>query len=154
MAGENEFLLHSLLMGVFIPFVYDLLRIFRRVIPHRPFLVSLEDLVFWIYCGSEVFLLMYHESNGTLRWFAVIGALAGMGLYGKLCSGFFVKYASWLLGRLLDLLLGPFRFLLKKLAGIVGKMETKARRRAGRWKRSIKMQLTYFLKKLKINFKT
>ena len=78
MAGENEFLLHALLMGIFITFIYDLLRIFRRVIPHNGFFVSMEDLAFWIYCGGEVFLMMYHEGNGSLRWFAVLGALSGM----------------------------------------------------------------------------
>ena len=84
MAGENQFLLHSLMMGAFILFVYDILRVIRRVIPHGWFWVAVEDLVFWFYCGAEVFLLMYHESNGTLRWFAVTGALVGMFLYKKL----------------------------------------------------------------------
>ena len=55
MASENEFLLYSLLTGIFITFVYDLLRIFRRVIPHKLIFVSLEDLAFWIYCAAEVF---------------------------------------------------------------------------------------------------
>ena len=85
MVSENEFLLHSLIMGVFLLFVYDILRIIRRVIPHDGFWVSVEDLVFWLYCGGEVFLLMYRESNGTLRWFAVIGAMTGMFLYRN-CS--------------------------------------------------------------------
>ena len=49
MASENEFLLHAFLMGIYITFVYDILRIFRRVIPHKDLMVSLEDLVFWIY---------------------------------------------------------------------------------------------------------
>ena len=91
MAAENEFMLYALLMGIFITFIYDILRIFRRVIPHNGFFVSLEDLFFWIYCAMEVFLLMYHESNGTLRWFAVLGAVAGMFAYKKLISPFFVK---------------------------------------------------------------
>lgn len=83
--SENEFLLHALCMGAFITFLYDCLRILRRVLPHGGFLVSLEDLVFWIYCAEQVFLLMYRESNGTLRWFAVLGALAGMFFIGS-CS--------------------------------------------------------------------
>jgi len=154
MTGENEFLLHSLLMGVFIPFVYDFLRIFRRVIPHGTFLVSLEDFVFWVYCGSEVFLMMYHESDGTLRWFAVVGAMVGMVLYRKLFSGFFVKYTSWLLCKLLGAVARPFRFLIGKLAALSRRAGMRARRRAGKWKRSIKIRLTYFLKKLKMDFKT
>ena len=40
MAGENQFLLHSLMMGAFILFVYDILRVIRRVIPHGWFWVA------------------------------------------------------------------------------------------------------------------
>lgn len=111
MANENTFLFHALMMGIFITFVYDIFRIFRRVIPHKSFLVSAEDICFWIYCAAEVFLMMYHESDGTLRWFAVLGALVGMMLYRKLVSPFFVKYVSLWLGVLLG--------CLGKIAGFV-----------------------------------
>ena len=104
MASENEFLLLSFLTGIYVTFVYDLLRIFRRVIPQGEFLVSLEDIAFWVYCAMKVFLLMYHESNGTLRWFAVLGALCGMFLYRKTASPFFVKYISYILCRMKELL--------------------------------------------------
>ena len=50
MASENEFLLQAFLTGIYITFVYDLLRIFRRVVPQGTFMVSLEDILFWIYC--------------------------------------------------------------------------------------------------------
>ena len=108
-------------MGIFITFVYDLLRVFRRVIPHAAVFVSLEDMAFWIYCGAEVFLLMYRESDGSLRWFAVLGALLGMFLYKKLVSGLFVKYVSLVLnkllqavGKLLKFMCRPFRFAGRK----------------------------------------
>ena len=154
MAGENLFLLHSLAMGVFITFVYDLLRIFRRVVPQGPFLVSMEDMAFWVYCGGEVFLLMYHESDGTLRWFAVIGALLGMFLYKKLVSGLFVKYVSLLLNMVLGLLCRPFAWGCRKAGAAGRRTGTKIRRRAGRIKRGIKNRLTYFIKKIKIGIKT
>jgi spore cortex biosynthesis protein YabQ len=154
MVSENEFLLHSLIMGVFIPFVYDILRIIRRVIPHGSFWVSVEDMGFWGYCAAEVFLLMYHESNGTLRWFAVIGAMTGIFLYRKLVSSFFVKYGSrviaWvleLLGKGLGLLVRPFRLMGRKAGG-------SARRLAGRQKRFLKNKLKFFLKVIKMNLKT
>lgn len=104
MAEETLFMLYALLMGIFITFVYDLLRILRRVIPHNIFWISVEDLVFWGFCAVEVFLLMYHVSNGTLRWFAVLGALLGMFLYTKMLSRFLVKYISMLLGKLLKII--------------------------------------------------
>ncbi|MBR1700342.1 MAG: spore cortex biosynthesis protein YabQ [Lachnospiraceae bacterium] len=111
MTSENEFLLLSFLTGIYVTFVYDLLRIFRRVIPQGEFMVSLEDMIFWVYCALKVFLLMYHESNGTLRWFAVFGALVGMFLYRKLVSSFFVEHVSRLLS-----------YILCKVKGILNKI--------------------------------
>ena len=160
MAGENEFLLHALFMGIFITFIYDLLRIFRKVVPHRGFFVSAEDLLFWIYCGEEVFLLMYHESDGTLRWFAVLGALTGMFLYRKLISPYFVKYVSMALNRILKLVGRVLRFLSKPLKILFRRTGTamgRVGRKAGRWlrqlRRILKNKLTCFLKKLKMTIK-
>ena len=161
MASENEFLLYSLFTGIFITFVYDLIRIFRRVVPHRQIFVSLEDLAFWIYCAAEVFLLMYRESNGTLRWFAVIGALAGMFLYIKLVSPFLVKYASFVLikilgfaGKAIKWLLKPFGFACRKAGRGARRAGGKAGRFMRRGKRAFKNRLTFFIKKLKIGVKT
>ncbi len=161
MAGENIFLLHALYMGAFITFVYDLLRIFRRVVPHRGFFVSAEDLFFWIYSGGEVFLLMYRESDGTLRWFAVMGALTGMLLYRKLISPYFVKYVSKALkkilvlgGKLLAWLLKPVRFVFRKAGSAAGRAGGRAGRGFKRVGRTVKYRLTYYLKRLKMTVKT
>lgn len=156
MASENEFLLHALLMGIFITFVYDILRILRRVIPHGTFAVSLEDLVFWIYCAEKVFLMMYHESDGNLRWFAVIGALAGMLLYKKLVSPWFVKYVSMGLEKVLGVLLKAAGVLCRPFR-IAGARTCAAAEAAGKHcgrqlhggARRIKKKLTFFLKVLK-----
>ena len=158
--NENIFLMHSMLMGIFITFVYDLLRIFRRVVPHARLLVSLEDLAFWVYCGAEVFLLMYRESNGTLRWFAVLGALAGMFFYKKIVSPLFVKYTSLLLGKALELLgrilkwlCRPFCFAGRKTGSAARRAGGRLRRRMKKIRRGIKLRLTYFLKVFKMNLK-
>ncbi len=153
MVSEGEFLLHSLMMGVFITFVYDILRIIRRVIPHGGFWVSVEDMVFWLYCGAEVFLLMYHESNGTLRWFAVIGAMTGMICYIKLVSPLFVKVTSLALGWILGIV-GKFIRWTFRPAGAAGrKMKRGVGKLVRRQKRFLKNRLTFFLKALKMNFK-
>jgi spore cortex biosynthesis protein YabQ len=94
MSDENIFLFYAIYMGVYITFIYDIIRVFRRVFAHGEWLVSLEDTGFWIYCAGKVFVVMYRLSDGMLRWFAVLGALAGMCLYKKFISGFFVKYTS------------------------------------------------------------
>lgn len=157
MADENIFLLYALFLGIFITFVYDILRIVRRVFPHGGFLVSLEDLCFWVYCAAEVFLLMYRLSDGTLRWFAVFGALAGMILYRKLISPWFVKYVSMVLGKLVEIfskvfqfLLRPAHFLLQRMGRGMKKAKGKAARSRNKMKGLMKKKLTFFLKVLKM----
>ena len=149
MADENMFLLYALIMGIFITFVYDLLRIFRRVVPHNRFWVSAEDLGFWIYCAAQVFLLMYHESNGSLRWFAVLGAMVGMMVYKKTISVILVKYVSLVLSKILSFIGKGLKFLLRPFA-FVGKAAGKA---AGRVSGKQKSLNNFLKNKLKLFFK-
>lgn len=151
--SENLFLLYSLVMGIFITFVYDIFRILRRVFAHNRFFISAEDILFWIFCAISVFYLMHTQSNGTLRWFAILGALTGMFLYKKTVSPFFVKWVSFVLGKLVAFLrkilaiMGkPFRFLAKK-SKKAGKKVANSGKRAGGF---FKKRLTAFKKMLKI----
>lgn len=114
--GENQFLFYSVAMGAFVTFVYDLLRILRRAVKHNSFFVSVEDLLFWLCCAVGVFLLLHRVSNGTLRWFAVLGALVGMWVYRKTIGGIFVKWGSRFLTFLLVWLAKPVRFVIQPLA--------------------------------------
>ncbi len=153
MIDENIFLLHAFLLGIFITFVYDLLRILRRAVPHRPFLVSAEDLAFWIFCAVEVFLLLYRESNGNLRWFAVLGAVVGMLLYRRTLSGPLVKYVSLILEKILGFLGRIGRLLWKPvaLAGRgAGKLGGKLRNRRKRFFAFLKKRLTISGKMLRM----
>jgi len=156
MENENMFLLYALLMGIFITFVYDILRIFRRVIPHKNCLVSLEDLGFCIYCAIKVFVLMYRESNGTLRWFAILGALVGMLIYKKLVSTPFVTYTSLGLGKLLGVIAKVGKFLLHPLFVLIHKGKSaadtgkkKLLRRRNHMKWFLKKRLTFLRNMLK-----
>lgn len=120
--NENVFLLHAFLLGIEITFLYDILRILRRVFTHGNGMVSLEDIAFWIYCAGKVFLLMFRESNGNLRWFAVLGAVLGMYLYHRTLSPLLVKYVSGFLNMLLNpihkALRISVRWVKKKLTGL------------------------------------
>jgi len=113
MEGENLFLLHSTIMGVYLAFLYDNIRIFRRVVTHNTLFVSLEDIVFWIYLGGEVFLLMYHESNGMMRWFSIVGAMAGIFLYKRLLGRYYVHYLSLVLKKIIQGIRQIFKIRLK-----------------------------------------
>lgn len=152
MSEENVFLLYAFASGAFITFIYDILRILRRAVPHGGFLISLEDLIFWVYCAIHIFQLMHRESNGSLRWFAVMGALAGMLLYKKTVSNLLVRYVSMilcrvlgLLGRLLGLLLRPAAKASHMACGAVKRLCRRARssckNRLKKTRRSLRMRL-------------
>ncbi len=117
---EIVFLSHSFLMGVIITLVYDGFLILRRLMKHNIFMVSLEDLLFWIVCAISVFAMLYRENNGTLRWFAVGGAFLGMLLYKKTVSSLIIKVISGILGKIVKFLshtLEVFGKPFKLLAG-------------------------------------
>lgn len=153
MSEDTLFLWQSMVVGSSITFLYDWFRIVRRVIPHRQWVVSLEDLIFWLFCTVSVFWWMYRVTNGGMRWFAVAGALTGMCLYKSLISRFLVTYASKLLqcilrilGKALRILLRPVSVIGKGLAKRGSVISQKRRKIAG----NLKIRLKNWFKVLKI----
>lgn len=146
---EGQFWLYSMLLGCALAFVYDCLRIFRRVFSHGIFWISAEDLAYWAFAAGCFFRLLYYESDGVLRWFAVLGAALGMLFYRRTVSPFWVKYMSALLRlvrrgteRALRVIAGPFaaagRFAAGQAAG--------GARRGKRAMRIFKKRLTVWAK--------
>lgn len=153
MSTEMVFLSHALWMGVLITFIYDVLVIWRRIVPHKPLWEALEDLGFWVFCAVYVFMWLYRESNGMLRWYAVAGALLGMLCYKKIASDCFVKYMVRILEKVLACLwkilytvTAPVRILRRKAAAV----RIKARKRRKKIFSKIKIRLKSFINTLKI----
>ncbi|GFI15591.1 hypothetical protein IMSAG249_00885 [Lachnospiraceae bacterium] len=150
---EVTFLLHSFLMGILITFVYDGFIIMRRLIRHNLFLISVEDLIFWIACAIGVFYMLYEENNGILRWFAVFGAALGMAAYKKSVSPFLVKIITMVIERIFHGLFCILRFLFKPVRFAGGKVRggacavSKKGKKAGR---CLKKKLTERVNLLKI----
>lgn len=142
---EGRFLQNSILLGIGITFVYDCLRIFRRVFPHRIFWVSVEDFLYWIFVSISIFYLLYYENNGDFRWFAILGTLVGMLLFQKTLSPFFVKYISGLMlwikgivGKIFGIVAKPFGMAAKA----AGKKSAAGKRKLLRRMRILKKRLT------------
>lgn len=153
MSGDTAFLLQAVGMGIGITFLYDWLRIFRRVLPHRQIVVSLEDLFFWIFCTMYVFWWMYRVSNGGMRWFAIAGALTGMGLYKKFISRLLVTYVSLLLKRVLEIIEKILRILLRPVRYLgmeIGQKRKAFSRKKRKVAANVKIWLKNCLKVLKI----
>lgn len=128
--AELYFLLHSFVLGILIMILYDILRIFRKLIKHSSVALAAEDLVYWLVCGVCIFLMLYRENNGSIRWFAVAGVACGMLLYNGTIS-FYVtdiisktlKFILRILGRVLRVILKPFGFafhFVKKFTNFAG----------------------------------
>ena len=150
---EIQFLLHSVLLGIIITFVYDNIRVVRRVIPHKTFFVSVEDLFFWIFVAIYIFLLQHRENNGVFRWFSVVGALTGMILYRKLVSNFYIKNMTLILRKLLKLLYVFFSYVFSPIY-YVEKKTLQLGKKTGRGLRGVarrqKIRLTSYAKTIKM----
>ncbi len=150
---EVTFFLHSVCMGLLITFVYDWLLIARKLIKHWSFLISVEDLIFWVICGIGVFYMLYKENNGVLRWFAVAGAAIGMLLYKIIIKKSFVNVMStciykimWFLYRVAQIILKPVKFLLSAIRRCVRFIAKKIKK----CKHFVKKKLTVCIKLLKM----
>ncbi len=154
---ETMFLYHAVMLGIFVAIVYDGVRIFRRIVNHNRLFISIEDLLFWVFCAWKVFYLLYEESSGVLRWFAILGIALGMFLYLLTVSRFVVHYVSkWLnkalqiIAKALHVLFGPFRFVGKKVACATGKTCQFTAKTATKSGHKLKKQLTAFGKMIKM----
>lgn len=132
---EVQFFLISILWGIILLVVYDVLRIFRRVVKHAWFFVAVEDVLFWIVSAFLIFRMMYQQNNGIIRGFSILGMTLGMIVYNQSLSDYMVKWISeffLLIGKgirkVTGILFKPIRFLLRRVKWIglfLGKKITK-----------------------------
>ena len=125
---ELLFLGSSVLVGMGLFFIYDILRIFRRILPHGNIWIGVEDFLYWIIFTGVVFVLLYRENDGMVRGFAFGGLLVGMACYYLLLSRLIVHCQVWIwkkilgiLGKVLGFFVRPVWKTLKKVAAFCGK---------------------------------
>ncbi len=75
------FMLTTVCCGMFFMCGYDLLRLWRFIIPHGPLWIWVEDLIYWSLLSIPVFVVFYQIIDGVFRWYGLIGMLAGGVLY-------------------------------------------------------------------------
>ncbi len=90
----------ALLLGAAAMVVYDVIRIFRRIIPHGMFWISFEDVLYWIGLGTAVFLLLYYQNDGRIRVYILGGAVLGAVIYYHLLGKFIMRGVSKLIPKL------------------------------------------------------
>ena len=88
---EVRLLVMGIMAGAGLMALYDLLRLFRALVPHGWFWMGLEDLGYWIFAGLAVFYLLYRENDGSLRLYVISTVFFTMIVYDRLCSTFLQK---------------------------------------------------------------
>ena len=89
--------LTCVLIGGIMGMLYDLIRIFRKIIPHSNWSVQIEDTLYWIICALIGFAVLYMHNYGQIRFFVFIGIILGGVFYLCTFSIVFMKFATWLI---------------------------------------------------------
>lgn len=125
---EAGFLGVSILLGMGLFFLYDILRIFRRIVPHGNIWIGVEDFIYWLICTGAVFVMLYQENDGMVRGFALGGVIVGMLLYFAIFSRYVIRINVLVLRSILKVgkkiivfLFGPFYKLARKILVFIRK---------------------------------
>lgn len=120
-AKELQVVAVALVQGAMITFVYDVIRIFRRLISHGNLWIAVEDGLFWIWTSLRIFSVLYRENDGSFRMYTILTMTAGMLLYHNTIGEPFVKF----MGIFLRKLFGILGYPLKKIKIYISFMENK-----------------------------
>ncbi len=158
---EFALFLYAVRFGIGMAFIYDLLRIFRKVVGHNRWAEAFEDLLYCLWAGLQIYLMLFEYHNGDLRFYMILGACLGILLYTVSIGNIFVYYSAKLLNRTKDTACKAAQKAGKRAGGVLEKPKKAAASRiyAFRelWKRKCrhlyrycKKKLTIFLKMLRI----
>ena len=123
---ELRFFGASVLWGMFLLIIYDMLRIIRRIVKHNSIIVGIQDVFYWVICSILIFRMMYKQNDGIIRGFAILAMLIGMIIYHYGISNGFVNLVSNCINKILSiigntilLILKPFIYIFMKILKIL-----------------------------------
>ena len=74
---ELSVFVQAILSGNGVCLTYYSLRVFRRILKHNLWVIFFEDILFWVSTGIYLFVKIYKTSDGSIRWYFVVGVLVG-----------------------------------------------------------------------------
>lgn len=104
--GKEVFIfLLAILSGAIVRLAYRCISCLRKVIHHVPWVIEIEDLIYWVGTAVFLFVQIYYTSSGSVRWYFILGIGIGAAVMslslaaaGKLCrkivcpeKGFFTE---------------------------------------------------------------
>lgn len=67
----------AVIAGAVIRLSYQCITCFRGIVKHSALAVAAEDLLYWVGTAIYVFVQIYHTSDGSIRWYFILGSVAG-----------------------------------------------------------------------------
>ncbi len=133
---EADFFAVSILSGCLLVFLYDVLRVLRRLLTHGTIWIAIEDIFYWLTCAVFIFAMLYQKNDGLIRGFAIGAIVLGMIFYNHFISPRVIKGVVWLVKKLIRIVSFPLRLARK----ILKRPAAFCHRKAGRlWKRMKKL---------------
>lgn len=117
---EAQFFLASIVAGLTVSFLYDLLRISRRIVAVNDMVVNAEDLIFFGVAAVVLFYTAYKKNSGEIRWQEFLGCAVGVWLYVFIvhnrllnASTTVIKFVVKIVGIAIKVLLLPIRIICR-----------------------------------------
>lgn len=114
-----------LISGVIIGIFFDIFRILRKSF-HTPDIITyMEDILFWLFTGVFLLIVLFKFGNGQLRIYNIIGILIGAFIYMMSISKLFIKinviiiaFIKNIIYKLIKIILYPMKLILKMIRKI------------------------------------
>lgn len=74
---EMMVFLAAVAAGGIVRLVYQCIRCFRRIVSHTLAAIGVEDMIFWLGSAVYMFVQIYHTSDGSIRWYFILGVALG-----------------------------------------------------------------------------
>ena len=75
---EMMVFLAAVAAGGIVRLVYQCIRCFRRIVSHTLAAIGVEDMIFWLGSAVYMFVQIYHTSDGSIRWYFILGVALGV----------------------------------------------------------------------------
>lgn len=153
--GEAVFFFASIVSGVLLAVLYDIIRISRRIVRVNVSAVGAQDILFFAAAAVVLFCAAYTKNGGEAGLHGIFGGVLGAGLYAYIVRNRFVNLGTtvvkWLIKAALWVLRTaafPVKIVLRALkkpvdivAWYTGRGLRRARHMAGCGKARAKMRL-------------
>ena len=83
---EAELAAMSVSLGILLMASYDLLRLFRFLVPHKSIFLGLEDFGYCLYAAWMTFSLLFWENSGVIRAYVIVCIFLAMAFYDTIIS--------------------------------------------------------------------